>query len=117
MAGKGLQNFLADVSKMKLKILITEMDVRDKLLPADAATRDGLIANDYKRYLTNLLANPSVIAVLTWGLADKYTWLKKFDARTDGQVPRPLPFDEQLDPTLSFVAIAEAFRNAPYRRG
>lgn len=61
------------------------------------------------------------MAVVTWGLCDKYTWLTpkrgKHFSRADGQPSRPLPFDEALNPKPAYDAILTAFQNAPPRGG
>jgi endo-1,4-beta-xylanase len=115
LAGQKFLTFLRNVSDLGLKILITEMDVPDFALAGDPAKRDQQVADVYRKYLSAVLENRSVIAVLTWGLADKYSWLQKYKPRADKQASRPLPFDPDLHPTAAFEAIADAFRHAPRR--
>lgn len=110
-----LRQFLADVASLGLKIMITEMDVADKYLPVDIATRDRIIAAAYEDYLSTALDERAVIAVITWGLSDRYTWLSEFKPRDDQASVRPLPFDQQMQPKLAWNAIARAFDNAPQR--
>jgi len=107
--------FLSDVAALGLKIVITEMDVIDQNLPADVATRDSLVANCYRDFLTCALAQPAVIGLQTWGLSDKYTWLSTFRPRADGLPVRPLPLDDQYYPKLAYNAIADAL-NATFVR-
>jgi endo-1,4-beta-xylanase len=113
---KKLQNFLADVADLGLKILVTQMDVSDKNLPKDVNTRDRMIAGVYEDFLSVVLAEPAVIAVITWGLSDKHTWLSWNAPRQDGASVRPLPLDAQLNRKLAWNAIARAFDRAPKRR-
>lgn len=110
-----LRQFLQDIASMGLKILITELDVSDQGLPADIANRDRLVADAYREYLDVVLDEPAVIAVLTWGLSDRYTWLSEFKPREDGLPVRPLPLDENLERKPAWYAIAQAFDNAPAR--
>jgi endo-1,4-beta-xylanase len=110
-----LRNFLTDIANLGLKIMITELDVTDKKLPAPTIIRDRIVAQIYKEYLSVALDERAVIAVLTWGLTDKYTWLSEYSPRLDGRKVRPLPFDEHLQPKLAWNAIAKAFDNAPKR--
>lgn len=110
-----LRRFLRDVASMGLKILITELDVADKGLPADMKLRDRAVARAYEEYLSVVLDEPAVIAVLTWGLSDRYTWLSSYP-REDNLPVRPLPYDENFRPKLAWDAIAKAFDNAPKRR-
>ena len=104
-----LRNFLRDVASLGLKILITEMDVTDQKLPKDVQVRDRMVAGVYEDYLSVVLDEPAVIAVLTWGLSDRYTWLSKHKPRKDKASVRTLPFDAQLERKLAWNAIARAF--------
>jgi GH35 family endo-1,4-beta-xylanase len=44
-------------------------------------------------------------AVLTWGIANRHTWLKgqKEDKRGDGKPLRPLPFDQNRQQAGAFM--------------
>jgi endo-1,4-beta-xylanase len=110
-----LRGFLRQVADLGLKILITELDVEDQKLPADIEARDRIVANRYDEFLSSVLAEPAVIAVMTWGLSDRSTWLASYKPREDGLPVRPLPFDKDLRPKSARYAIANAFRNAPSR--
>jgi endo-1,4-beta-xylanase len=107
--------FLQDVASLGLKILITELDVTDKTLPKEIQFRDRIVAAAYEDYLSVALSEPAVIAVLTWGLSDRYTWLSKHDPRQDGTSVRPLPLDKNLKRKLAWKAIARSFDKAPRR--
>ena len=113
--GPGLQHFMQEIHAMGLKIMLTEMDVNDRALPADPATRDEAVAAVYRDYLNLTLAGTDVIALLTWGITDKYTWLNGEDARADKLPERCLPFDADLRPTLAYAAEVEAILRAPVR--
>ena len=113
--GPGLQRFMQQVQGMGLKILLTEMDVNDRTLPADIPTRDRAVAATYASYLKLALANPAVVALLTWGLSDKYTWLNGEDSRPDKLPERALPFDADLRPTMAYVAEGRAVQGMPAR--
>ena len=113
--GPGLTEFMQQLQGMGLKLLLTEMDVNDRDLPSEIATRDQAVAATYGSYLKTTLANPGVVAALTWGLTDKYTWLNGEDSRPDKQPERALPFDAEMRPTLAYVAEVEAVRGAVSR--
>lgn len=113
--GAGLTEFLHAIQNMGLKIMLTEMDVNDRVLAADKAARDKIVAAAYSQYLTLALTNPAVIAVLTWGITDKYTWLNGEDSRPDKLPERALPFDADLGPKLAYVGEVQAILNAPAR--
>ena len=101
--------------------MVTEMDVVDRSAPSDIAARDAQVAAVYKRFLDAALDNPALIAVMTWGLTDKESWIVRGDLknfiRSDGLKPRPLPFDDDYRPKPAYDAIANALRAAPVRQG
>lgn len=107
-----LRQFLADVASLGLKILVTELDVSDRYLPADIAVRDRMVAAAYEDYLNVVLDEPAVIAVVTWGLSDRYTWLSEFEPRQDKLPVRPLPLDEEMSRKPAWNAIARSFDQA-----
>jgi endo-1,4-beta-xylanase len=116
IAGAGFQRFLQEVVEMGLKILVTELDVRDYDFPQDFQTRDSMVADVYHKYLTAVLQHKSVLAVLTWGLSDRHTWVSRFTTpRADGIAMRPLPFDPELNPTAVYTSMMSAFDQAPHR--
>lgn len=112
---KKLRAFLSDVASLGLKILITELDVIDQQLPADSVVRDRMVASVYEDYLSVVLDEKAVIAVLTWGLSDRYTWHASFLPRSDGKPVRPLPLDFDFQRKLAWNAIARAFDQARKR--
>jgi endo-1,4-beta-xylanase len=99
--GAGLQGMIAQARAMGLKVLVTEMDVNDRALGPEIPLRDAAVAETYKSYLKLVTADPAVVAVLTWGITDKYTWLNGEDSRADKVPERPLPFDAQLKAKLA----------------
>jgi endo-1,4-beta-xylanase len=107
--------FLQKVADLGLKIMITELDVTEKKLPTNLQERDRIIAAAYEDYLSVALAQPAVIAVLTWGLSDRYTWLSTKEPREDRTSVRPLPLDKELKRKLAWNAIARSLDNAPSR--
>lgn len=103
-----LRNFLKDVASLGLKIFITELDVKDQGLPLDIAQRDRIVAAVYEDYLSTVLDEKAVIAVLTWGLSDRYTWLFQLNKR-------PLLYDSNFHRKSAWNAVARAFEQAPKR--
>ncbi|RUR81858.1 endo-1,4-beta-xylanase [Chlorogloeopsis fritschii PCC 9212] len=112
---KKLRAFLKDVADMGLKIMITELDVADNMLPKNVLVRDRLIAGIYEDFLSVVLDEKAVIAVLTWGLSDRYTWLRDRKSRKDSASVRPLPLNAHMERKLAWYAIARAFDKAPKR--
>jgi endo-1,4-beta-xylanase len=107
--------FLRDVASLGLKIMITELDVIDRNLPYNITIRDRIVAGMYEEFLSAALDEPAVIAVLTWGLSDKYTWYSAYAPRADKAAVRPLPLDRQFKRKLCWNAIARAIDKAPKR--
>lgn len=91
--------------------MITELDVTDKAYPSDITTRDNLVADRYAEYLSVCLENPDVIAILTWGISDRYTWIETQAKRADGLAVRPLPMDTNFVKKPAYYRIADAFWN------
>jgi endo-1,4-beta-xylanase len=109
------KRFLRNVADLGLKIMITELDVIDRYLPKDIKVRDRMVASIYEDYLTTVLAEKSVIAVISWGLTDRDTWITDRLPRQDRLPARPLPFDLDGKPKLAWNALARAFDRAPKR--
>jgi endo-1,4-beta-xylanase len=115
----GLAVFLHQIGELGLEIHITELDVSDRLLPPDIATRDRAVAELTRAFLDAVLAVRAVKAVLTWGLTDRYSVLntkKPYKRkRTDGVPSRGLPLDSELRRKPMWEAIAGALAEAPPR--
>lgn len=108
-----LARFVADIASLGLKVIVTELDVRDDGLPADIALRDAAVAAHARAWLDAVLPNPAVLGVLTWGLSDRRTWLDERFPRRDGLPQRPLPLDAALRRKKLWSAIAAALDAAP----
>jgi endo-1,4-beta-xylanase len=105
----GFGAFLRDVARLGLRIYVTELDVKDNTMSADVTARDQQVAAVYRDYLAVALAEPAVAAVITWGLSDKYSWIKTSAPRSDGLAVRPLPLDADMKRKPAWDAIAAAF--------
>ena len=55
------------------------------------------------------------MALMTFGLSDRYTWLQEDFPRDDGAHQRPLPFDTKLRPKPAFKALQDGLQNARRR--
>lgn len=103
-----LKRFFGAVAGLGLKILITELDVIDADLPDDIEQRDKGVAEVYEAYLSAALQEKAVVAVLTWGLTDKYTWLARRHKRPSGAAVRVLPLDALYARKPAWHAMARA---------
>jgi endo-1,4-beta-xylanase len=106
--GRELQNFVREMAKLNLQVFVTELDVNDGKIPGTIQDRDAAVAKVYRDYLTIMLAEPNVKAVLTWGITDRNTWLNEEDKRVDRKPLRPLPFGPNMRPTAAFYAERDA---------
>jgi len=97
-------------------VLLTEMDVDDRELPADFEARDAGVAKVYEEYLRLALADPAVKALLTWGITDRYTWLTGETPRADKLPQRPLPFDREGKAKAAQEAELRALAGASSRK-
>jgi endo-1,4-beta-xylanase len=111
----GLRSFLDEVAGMGLQVLVTEMDVADETLPADAAMRDQAVADLYRRFLAVALAQSRTGVVMTWGLSDRYSWLQAYRPRGDGLPVRGLPFDQSYGQKAAYQALSGSLAAAPSR--
>ena len=105
---KGLSQFVADIASMGLKVIVTELDVRDQRLPASVSARDTAVAAHARAWLDAVLPNPAVLGVLSWGLSDRASWLNDKFARPDGLKQRGLPLDEDLGRKKLWTALANS---------
>jgi endo-1,4-beta-xylanase len=104
-----LANFLGEIRGMGLKILVTEHDVDDSGGPLDTAQRDTTVADTSRRFLDVMLAEPSLTAVLTWGLSDKFLDKPGWRDQLIGRYPRMLPLDSDYRRKPMWAAMARAF--------
>jgi len=97
-----LRDFLGHVKAMGLRVLVTEHDVDDGGGSPDVAARDQAVADASRRFLDVALDNRATVAVLTWGLSDRYL---------DSPDWRRLPLDSHL--TRKWAASLGAANSAP----
>ncbi len=107
--------FLHQLAGLGVDIYITEFDVRDDIFPDDIEARDKAVARTAQQFLGTTLRNQAVKAVITWELADNYSfyagiWRQKNPM--SARIPRPLPYDDQLQRKPMWYAMAQAFENA-----
>jgi endo-1,4-beta-xylanase len=115
LGDRSYEAFLSDLARRGMKIFVTELDVQDVALPANPATRDQAVGDLYAKFLSATLRQPAVKGVVTWGLADCFTWIAGYRPRKDGLPVRPLPFDANCQPKQAYYAMVETFRAAPGR--
>lgn len=112
---KPWRDFLDAVVGMGYKLHVTEMDVGDKRLPAPIPARDQACADLAKAWLDILCSYPALRDILFWAIVDKYSWLRGLTPRADGELKRPLPYDDDFKPKPMREAVAKALMGAPVR--
>jgi endo-1,4-beta-xylanase len=115
--GASLTAFIRECAKMDLQVFVTEMDVNCHGLDLNQDDRDEAVAHIYRDYLGRVLAEPNAPIALTWGISSAHTWLNTPFAQEDqlpnGARQRPLPFDDEFNPTPAFFALRSALDSAP----
>jgi endo-1,4-beta-xylanase len=107
--------FLHELGDLGVDIYITEFDVRDDIFPDDIAARDAAVAKTAQQFLETTLRHPAVKALIAWQLADNYSFYRGMARAKNpatARLPRPLPYDDRLQPKPLWSAIAQAFENA-----
>ncbi|MCW3837708.1 endo-1,4-beta-xylanase [Sphingomonas canadensis] len=112
---KAWRAFLDAVTGMGYRLHVTELDVGDKRLPADIASRDRACADLCKAWLDILCGYPALRDILFWGIVDRYSWLRGLTPRADGALKRPLPYDDEYRPKPMRDAVAAALKGAVAR--
>jgi endo-1,4-beta-xylanase len=115
--GASLTAFIRECARMDLQVFVTEMDVNCHGLDLSQDDRDEAVAHIYRDYLGRVLAEPNVPIALTWGISSARTWLNTPFAQEDqlphGARQRPLPFDDDYNPTPAFFALRSALDSVP----
>ena len=106
-----LRAFLGRVKALGVRILVTEHDVDDSGGPSDTAARDRAVADASRRFL-DVAIDGGAIAVLTWGLTDRFLASPGWRPGLSGSTPRMLPLDGDLERTPMWHAMADAFAKA-----
>lgn len=105
----GLQRFMRELDELGLDVEITELDVIDWKLPADAAKRDKTAAALVSTFLDAVVSAKRPKAIVTWGLTDRYSWVHETFPRKDSARARPLPLDADYRPK-PMMAVLERYR-------
>lgn len=108
-------DFVHRLSDLGVDIYITEFDVRDDTFPDDVPARDAMVAKTAEAFLDNILKIPRVKAVIAWELADNYSFYTDIAKKKDPsatRMPRPLPYDANLQKKPLWFAMQRAFANS-----
>jgi endo-1,4-beta-xylanase len=107
--------FLHALADLGVDIYITEFDVCDDVFPDDVEARDAAIASTARQFLATTLRHPAVKMLITWELADNYSFYRGiYRAKNPAaaRLPRPLPYDDKLKAKPLWDTIAQSFESA-----
>ena len=113
--GAGLAAFLEQCQDLGFKVFVTELDVNDDEIAAEnPAERSTAVGSIYGDYLRLLIRNSVVTDVLTWGVANRLSWLNaasgaKFRPKHPTREEQCLPFNDAYQPEPAFFAMRDAF--------
>jgi endo-1,4-beta-xylanase len=105
------EDFLHALAATGVDIYITEFDVRDDTFADDITARDTQVAATAKRFLDTVLRVPQVKALITWQLADNYSFYRGIARQKNPaspRLPRPLPYDDQLRRKPLWFALSDS---------
>jgi len=105
---RGLTEFIRSVVKLGYRVMITELDVNDWKIPGTVEERDVTVARHAAEYLDIVFSVARPMSIATWGLSDRYTWMRMYFKRTDGSPLRPLPLDLNYRRKRMWSALAGA---------
>jgi len=108
----GLAKCVAEFRSWGLDVIVTELDVDDKRLPASLSERDAIVAKRVNDVLAAISSEVALRSILTWGLADQYSWIDQMFPRADGLPNRPLPLDVEFRPKPFMDVITKFTREA-----
>lgn len=110
--GADWRRFLDEITGMGYDLVVTEFDVRDKVLPADIAIRDQGVADYTRAYFETMLDFPQLRDILAWGMTSRYSWLQSFDPRADGLPQRCCPYDARFQQLPMRAVLLDLFKQA-----
>ena len=114
--GRELRAFCDEIAGRGLQVLITELDVMDEGAVRDPAGQDRRVARTYRSFLEIVLPHRAVVACVTWGLSDQYSWLRFVKRRKPSGDLRPLPYDQFYRRKPAYNAISAVIEALPDSR-
>jgi endo-1,4-beta-xylanase len=107
-----LAKCVAEFRSWGLDVIVTELDVDDVKLPGPEAERDRIVAKRVNDVLSAITSEAPLRSILTWGLADRYSWINQMFPRRDHLPNRPLPLDADFQPKAFMDVITKFTREA-----
>lgn len=105
LGGRAFVDFLRQARGFGFEVSVTELDLRYGNLSGDIEEKDAF-AQDYLRsYLELVQRDAPLKSLLTWGLSDRYSWLRQDDDAARGM----LPLDVNLDRAAMWETLREGW--------
>jgi len=104
-------DYASQFGKKGLDVYLTEFDVNDQSLPDDPAGRKDAVAAIGGAFLGQALKIDGLKALVTWQLADRYTWYREIWSHihpNSARAPTALAFGEDLKPNPLHGAMHDA---------
>jgi endo-1,4-beta-xylanase len=108
----GLAKAVAEYRSWGLDVIVTEVDVDDKRLPAPEAERDAIVAKKVEQVFSAITSAAPLRSILSWGIADQYSWINQMFPRPDHLPNRPLPLDRNFQSKPFMDVITKFTREA-----
>ena len=99
-----IQANIQRLADLGLQVNLSELDVRVRDVPGDAATKLQRQRQVYRDVVAACVAVPRCEAVTLWGFTDAHSWIDAAFGADD-----PLPFDEQYRAKPAFFGLEDAF--------
>lgn len=108
-------DWLASLAELGVSLKITELDVEDSHLPAEASARDDAVAAQLTAFLTPVLKVGAVKELICWQLSDRYAWYANADWYPKDRKARTQLFDAEMRPKPAAAAVLAALKASPAR--
>jgi endo-1,4-beta-xylanase len=93
LAGGEFTDFLKEVRALGLKLFITELDLDIRKLVGRTDDKVRLAQNYVRTYLDMAQKDGPIEMLLTWGLSDRYSWLRRNNPDLAGALPLDADFN------------------------
>lgn len=101
------KEFLANARKAGVKVHITEMDVYQG--PSNSPDAFAKQKEVFYNIVHACLQDSNCIGFMTWGIADRYSWLRERDWNTLPDA-KPVLFDEEYDKKPAYYGVLQALK-------
>lgn len=95
------------LGELGLQVQFTEVDIRYSGMATENILQQQ--ASDYHRLMDVCLSNDACTAFITWGVTDKYTWLRGANLGFFNNLSvEPLLFDDDYQPKPAYFAVLDS---------